>query len=719
MSTRLLAKTSDDTPIFRKRAFSYLRVSSEGQVNTDYVRDGLSIEVQRDKRDIKAAELGAEIVEEFPDPGRSAFVDLHKRKEFLRMLEKLKESNANPATFIDYVIFLDLSRFARNAEDHFRCRRMIMETGARFISIYEPMVGEDTPEAFVMEGWIAVNNQYESMKISRRARDGIRKKASFGGTYGWTRLGYLNDVDRLPDGRKVAIVTTDPDRSHYLTHAFKLYASGEYTLAQLSDELYRLGLRSRPTRSKAAGRIGTSALQRALRDPYYAGWIVYKRGTPDEETFKGRHDVLIDQETFDTVQRLLDEKRVAGERPQRRQHFLRGSVFCRECGSRLTYGISTGENGRKYAYYFCASRINRTACSERANIRPALIQTAVEREYVERPIEMTPKRLERSKEAIRALAAVSEEALAQVRAAKTGLIGRLKAQQTRLLRLYAEEGDDASPDAFRAERERMQREIMEAEKSLAETETRFKINADDLCIALELAEDVAAVYQAADEKTKRSYNQAFFKRIKIKARWDDEEGQTQVQVAEAELTEPYATLLADDLTEKVLAEVRRIKAAAKAPNARKRPIGAPSGDDISMYLKLAEGEGFEPSSDQSARNGFRDHRIQPLCHPSRGTALRLVDRRLSGAPRAAGKAPRSRRPPPRRRPRGRMPGSRAPRPRAGRSRPGPRAGAAPGRGGEATVGPPPRRTQPDARSRTGRARRAPPRPEPRPRAPSG
>jgi hypothetical protein len=35
----------------------------------------------------------------------------------------------------------------------------------------------------------------------------------------------------------------------------------------------------------------------------------------------------------------------------------------------------------------------------------------------------------------------------------------------------------------------------------------------------------------------------------------------------------------------------------------------------------AEGEGFEPSSDETARNGFRDRRIRPLCHPSAG-ALR-------------------------------------------------------------------------------------------------
>src|SRR6266516_7011930 len=38
----------------------------------------------------------------------------------------------------------------------------------------------------------------------------------------------------------------------------------------------------------------------------------------------------------------------------------------------------------------------------------------------------------------------------------------------------------------------------------------------------------------------------------------------------------------------------------------------------SLWLQEAEGEGFDPSSDPRARNGFRDRRIRPLCHPSEG-----------------------------------------------------------------------------------------------------
>ena len=64
------------------RAFAYLRVSSEGQVRTDYSDDGLSINAQREGAEEKAVQLEAEIVREFGDPGRSAYVDLHKRTGF-------------------------------------------------------------------------------------------------------------------------------------------------------------------------------------------------------------------------------------------------------------------------------------------------------------------------------------------------------------------------------------------------------------------------------------------------------------------------------------------------------------------------------------------------------------------------------------------------------------------------------------------------------------
>lgn len=108
------------------------------------------------------------------------------------------------------------------------------------------MIGGNSAAAFFTESIIAAKNQYESMQTSEDVRRSIYRKAKQGGTYGWTRLGYRNTVDRLADGRKVAIAEPDPERAPFLTLAFQLYASGEYSIPQLEAELYRLGLRSRP-----------------------------------------------------------------------------------------------------------------------------------------------------------------------------------------------------------------------------------------------------------------------------------------------------------------------------------------------------------------------------------------------------------------------------------------------------------------------------------------
>ena len=565
-----LVTTSTDT----KRAFAYLRVSSEGQVKTGYSPDGLSISSQKERVEEKAARQNARVTRFWGDPGKSAFTELHKRTDFLEMLEELKRRNTSEATRIDYVIIYAIDRWARNVQDHFATRELVREAGATLLSVTEPMLGEDTPEAFYFEGLQAVNAEYESRKTSRRVRGGILQKAKEGGTHGPAKLGYCNDLEYLPDGRQVPCVAPDPERAAFITHAFKLFASGLYSLSQLSDELHALGLRSRPTRRHPSSirKVKPSTLQRLLRDPYYLGLVPYKRGTPEEQVFPGRHTPLIDETTFDKVQALLDENRVSGERTQKHRHYLKGSIYCGECGRRLLYGPSRGKSGKVYDYFFCGSRVRRGACSMRANIRPHLIEEAIERHYRERPVQLTAKDVKKRTQAVEALVAASQQGAAHVKAAKTELIDKLEGQQTRLLRLQLEEGDQISPNAFRKERARLDKEIGAAKKSLAATENQLHLDGTTLRLALELAGDMAEVYGQGSESLKRSYNQAFFKKLYVLPEWDEDSGQTVVGVVEATLTRPYAVLLADDFAENARKAVTAIRRATRKAEAS--PDGA-------------------------------------------------------------------------------------------------------------------------------------------------
>jgi site-specific DNA recombinase len=149
------------------RAFAYLRVSSEGQVRTDYSDDGLSIDAQREGAEEKAVQLAAQIVREYSDPGRSAYVDLHKRTGFLEMLDELKRRNEHDSTRVDFVIVWSLSRWARNQRDHWQTRELVRQAGAKLISITEPMIGDDSAAAFLYESMIATQNQFQSMQTFR------------------------------------------------------------------------------------------------------------------------------------------------------------------------------------------------------------------------------------------------------------------------------------------------------------------------------------------------------------------------------------------------------------------------------------------------------------------------------------------------------------------------------------------------------------------------
>ena len=51
-------------------------------------------------------------------------------------------------------------------------------------------------------------------------------------------------------------------------------------------------------------------------------------------------------------------------------------------------------------------------------------------------------------------------------------------------------------------------------------------------------------------------------------------------------------------------------------DARERAHGEQSASKSQKFALVAEGEGFEPSVDRKAHNGFRDRPVQPLRHPS-------------------------------------------------------------------------------------------------------
>src|SRR4051812_7529621 len=97
--------------LLQKRAVLYLRVSTPSQVNNDFNPEGISIPAQRAACEQKAKDLGATVVEEFVEPGRSATTMLN-RPAFKQMLDRIRQERD-----VDYVIVYKLSRMNRDRID--------------------------------------------------------------------------------------------------------------------------------------------------------------------------------------------------------------------------------------------------------------------------------------------------------------------------------------------------------------------------------------------------------------------------------------------------------------------------------------------------------------------------------------------------------------------------------------------------------------------------
>src|SRR3954469_19186393 len=94
-----------------KRAWLYLRVSTPSQVHTDFNPEGISIPAQREAACRNAAELGAAVVDEFVEPGRTA-TSVDKRPVFQEMLARLRTEKC-----VDYIIVYHFNRIFRNSID--------------------------------------------------------------------------------------------------------------------------------------------------------------------------------------------------------------------------------------------------------------------------------------------------------------------------------------------------------------------------------------------------------------------------------------------------------------------------------------------------------------------------------------------------------------------------------------------------------------------------
>jgi len=161
-------------------------------------------------------------------------------------------------------------------------------------------------------------------------------------------IGYINNGN----SRERPI---DPKRGPIIKHLFELYATGEYSVADLARVASDQGLTMRPMRRKRTLEelsvdeenkiepterpISSSNIHRVLTNRFYIGYMKNIDGTYIKSQ---SHEALVSEQLFDTVQELLASKCVSKRYPKKIPYSYRGLLRCLSCNRVYTPYLKKG-----------------------------------------------------------------------------------------------------------------------------------------------------------------------------------------------------------------------------------------------------------------------------------------------------------------------------------------------------------------------------------------
>lgn len=244
-------------------------------------------------------------------------------QEMIRDCEKSK---------LDMVLVYKLDRLSRSQKDTmFLIEDVFEKNGVGFTSMTENF-DTSTPHGKFIVGILAVFSQLERSRITERTMIGKDSRAKEGKWHGskWIPIGY-----DYTDG---------------------LLIPNEYEAMQVK-EIADLFLKGTPVRTiermvtekgyrHKHGEWEAKTIRRVLSNPVNIGMIKNR-----DKWYKGIHDPILDQKTFDAIQKLMEERRDQYGAARPHQSLLGGILYCKNCGGRYARQSYNG-----VYYYICYSR---------------------------------------------------------------------------------------------------------------------------------------------------------------------------------------------------------------------------------------------------------------------------------------------------------------------------------------------------------------------------
>jgi len=260
------------------------------------------------------------------------------RPAFTRMM-----ADAEAGKF-DIVVVYKVDRLSRSLLDFVKVMERLNAAGVSFVSVTQNFTTADAMGRLTMNMLMSFA-EFEREMIAERTRDKIamsRRKGKWTG--GAVPFGYVNKDKHLVPHELESLIVRE---------AFDLLLVHRQTalVAKLLNEQQKL---PRGARLKA-GRLlawSTASIAGVLRNPLYAGLIAH-----DGERYRGEHPAIVDEDTFERVQRVLDgkDKTPITFHGTNHEYVLRGLLRCGLCGAAMSPG-STRSARKTYRYYRCSTR---------------------------------------------------------------------------------------------------------------------------------------------------------------------------------------------------------------------------------------------------------------------------------------------------------------------------------------------------------------------------
>jgi len=311
----------------------YARKSSEGEERqAKSIEDQINIMKEIAKRD------NLDIVQIYYEsksaksPGRPVF------DEMIKKFEKGK---------FDAILCWKIDRLARNPKDEGTIKWMLQKGVIKIIKTNDRDYLPDD-NSLIASVEFGMATQYVK-DLSKNVKRGLNEKVKRGEYAGCPPVGYQTDY-------KTRKLLLDAERSAYVEKAFKLYATGNYSMDNLADKLYEDGMRS-----KTGKKIHHSTVHKILKNPIYYGYFKWKG-----QIYKGIHEAIISKDLFDEVQKVLLPRKHS--KRDNKKHFLfHGFMHC-ICGLRMTAEKRIKKNKKnihEYIYYRCTKSRGTENCSQK------------------------------------------------------------------------------------------------------------------------------------------------------------------------------------------------------------------------------------------------------------------------------------------------------------------------------------------------------------------